>query len=263
MPSENQGSETLSGARIVVTRAENDQKGLISQLEKLGATVFSIPSISRRPLLLEPDLINLLSQIQKCDWVIFTSPFAVQVLENNSFPLAKACEKTKVAAVGPSTEKALEQNGVIVDCIPVPHTWHHFAEYMGNLKGSSICLPRSQKGAVEFPEMLRSLGATVFETWTYNTVPNCPDYTSWIPLKEKIDYILFTSGTTVKGFQNGLEAHGLQNTIANTNLTCIGPSTASACMDLFGRADLIAQPHTEGGLINALINHINLENYHE
>lgn len=256
-------SKPLTGARIAVTRSEEDLAGITSQLKSLGAEVVPLPAIRKVALLPEERRLTLLHQIEGYDWIVFTSPFAVQVLETPDFPLDQACQNTAVAAVGPSTARVLEGHGIVPACIPTPHTWHHFPKCMGDLNGASICLPRSRRGAVSFPEMLRNRGARVVEVWTYNTIPFIPERASWVPLESGIDYVLFSSGSTVHGFKKGLEKHGLMNRLAETQLVCIGPSAADVCRDLLGKVDLIAQTHTEEGLITALVNHINMEHHHE
>jgi uroporphyrinogen-III synthase len=253
----------LTGIRIAVTRAKEDQLALSTRLKSLGAEIILLPAIRKVTLLPERSRLTLLEQIKGYDWVVFTSPFAVQVLETQDFPLAQACKNTAVAAVGPSTAQILEHHGISPACIPSPHTWHHFPNCMGDLKGTSICLPRSRRGAVSFPEMLRNLGARVVEVWTYNTIPFIAERSHWTALESGIDYVLFSSGSTVHGFNKGLEEHGLSNCLDETKLVCIGPSAAEVCRNILGRTDLVAQPHTEEGLISALINHIKLEHHHE
>ena len=275
------------GETVIVTRADDNQKGISLLFKEQGARVISLPTIEKQPLISESERIKILCQIQKHDWVVFTSPYAVEVLDkeiefqedcapeetetpwaepstalSGKFALKDHIKDVLVAAVGPSTARQLENRGIQVTCIPNPHTFHYLPNCMGELLGKRVLLPRSQMGAKELPELLHDKGAYVKEIWTYTTVSRLPELRELDHIQEA-NYILFTSGTTVRGLFDGLQAHGKLNQTTRAKLACIGPSTASECQNVFGRVDLVAHPHTEQGLIETIINHKKMEKHHE
>ena len=95
--------EHMSGKRILLTRAADDMSPWAERLSSLGAEGVSHPCISIERLQLAS---GWLRHLDECDWVAFTSfrsvAFFAELLG------AKTLAKQLVAAVGPTTEAAVQ-----------------------------------------------------------------------------------------------------------------------------------------------------------
>src|SRR5690242_15570037 len=105
----------LAGRRIVVTRAREQAGDLARELETLGATVVRAPAIRIEVLAdLEP-LRRALSHLADYRWVVFTSQNTVHVVLDRLAAWGHAAgdlARTRVAAIGPATAKALAGYGI-------------------------------------------------------------------------------------------------------------------------------------------------------
>src|SRR5438477_9184639 len=114
-------SGPLQGKRIVVSRALDQAAALSFPLRELGADVLEIPFIEIRPPASFRPLDDALRQIHDYDWLILTSVNGVKALAGRIQHLgldALNFVHLKVAAIGPATEQALEEQQFQVDVVP-------------------------------------------------------------------------------------------------------------------------------------------------
>jgi uroporphyrinogen-III synthase len=115
-------------------------------------------------------------------------------------------------------------------------------------------MPRAEIARHETVEILERRGATVVVLPVYRTVPAELDRTVIEDIRRGVDAVLFTSGSTVQHFMNGVRQHAPGFTFpAHTRLLCIGPVTASAAREMGLRVDSVAEIHTADGLVDALV----------
>ena len=111
----------LSGVRVLVGRARHQASALSSELRKLGAMVLEIPFIEiRKPRSFKP-LDSALMNLDSYDWLILTSVNGVQAMWERLGKLRlpkTALKHLNIAAIGPATERAIEQRGIEVDVVP-------------------------------------------------------------------------------------------------------------------------------------------------
>lgn len=120
----------IKGKTVAIPRSSKSSRYLTQSLEELGANVLEVPIYecalpTDRSKVLE--LINDLLK-GKIDVLTFTSSFTAR----NLFKIAsehaladefvKCLAKPVVAAIGPTTQKTLEELGVIVDVVPKEYT---------------------------------------------------------------------------------------------------------------------------------------------
>ena len=82
---------TLKGKRIVVTRAPEQSRELIAQLEELGAEVVSIPLVSFHAVEDPTEFDEAIRSIAKYDWLLFTSQNAVRFFCERCWELGFSC----------------------------------------------------------------------------------------------------------------------------------------------------------------------------
>ncbi len=238
-------SSSLVGKRIVVTRPADQAESFCAELEALGAEAIRLPVI-RTECLNDPGLLDqALRTLNNYDWVVFTSVNGVRhALERLEGPFP---ETVKVAAIGPATEKALEDRGVRCAFVPEEYVAEHIASGLTAVRGAHILLLRAVTARKALGEQLRCRGAYVEEVPAYRTVAVRPSLNR---LRAAVDAITFTSSSTAQEFHALVGTHTRH--LDTAIIACIGPITASAARELGYTVDVVARPYTTGGLLRAL-----------
>jgi uroporphyrinogen III methyltransferase/synthase len=198
----------LFGQRVVVTRTRQQSSGLTRKLAELGADVLEIPTIRIVPKPLgEMELNKLVDMSAHFDWLIFTSPNAVELFFNEYQRLLSDIRnlgRIKLAAVGPATAKYLRARHLSVDLQPEVYTTEKLAEAFSkiDIAGVRFCLPHGNLADPLLANHLREKGGKVEEWKLYETVPEQEDVTGARAryLKEGAHWITFTSASTVENW---------------------------------------------------------------
>ena len=227
----------LKGKRILVTRTREQASSLALKLREYGAEVIEYPTIEIK----EPeDFTKIDKKFQKLkeyDHIIFTSANGVKAF----FDRLKALKidirnigNSKIHAVGPSTQKVLEEKSILVDIIPDVYTAEGILDAMkGKIqKGEKVLLPRANIARKALTIGLREMGVIVEEMDIYCTITPKYRRSELIELLQKpIDYITFTSSSTVRNFMDILGEEN-KNLIDNSKIAVIGPITRKTAEDL-------------------------------
>lgn len=253
----------LRGVRVLVGRARHQAGALSSQLRKLGAVVLEIPFIEiRRPRSFKP-LDSALKNLGGYDWLILTSANGVDAmwerlarlrLEENNL------KHLRVAAIGPATQKAIEQRGKKVDVVPRDYVAESVVRSLRRrVKGKRVLLVRAKVARDVIPRDLRKAGAEVDVVEVYETVvPQSSRKRLQAALKspaQRPHVITFTSSSTARNFVELLGSRqnaGLDGIV----LASIGPVTSSTLRELGLRVDIAAKEFTIPGLIEAILHAI-------
>lgn len=221
----------LFGWKILLTRPRERSPLLARELYRLGAEVLEIPSIRTVPLP-DPDLPGvLLEEVRRCGWLVFTSPFGVEVfcrlLMESGADLRCLCGK-EIAAIGEGTAGKLKEQGIIADLIPPVYDGESLGLALASRikEGEKILIPRAEKGNQNLVPILERSGALVRDLPIYRTEY---ESSSLIDLQEEFDKgtiscTVFTSASTVEGFVHALP--GVDYT--QVRAACLGEHTASA-----------------------------------
>src|SRR6476646_1881331 len=112
--------QSLSGIRVLVGRARDQAGALSVELRKLGAQVLEIPFIEIRKPRSFRQLDTALKNLSTYDWLILTSVNGVEAMWERMEKLRLDTESQipRIAAIGPATQRALEQRGMKVDVVP-------------------------------------------------------------------------------------------------------------------------------------------------
>lgn len=235
---------------MVVTRAEGGGK-LSAALEEQGAIVLNVPTIAIEP----PDDLGPLEHALELlaegsfEVVAFTSVNGVDGLLGRADDPAEVLSKSRVAAVGTTTASRLEALGVTVDIVPGSFTGEALATALGPGSGR-VLLPRAEVVPPAMADTLRANGWEPVEITAYRTVPLSPTGPDAEAVREgRFDIVTFTSASTAQSFCSAFGAGVLDGKLA----ACIGPVTATAARDAGVNVDLVAEPHTVEGLVDALV----------
>jgi uroporphyrinogen III methyltransferase/synthase len=253
-------NKPLWGTKIVVTRARAQSSDLLEQIREAGGEAIEFPSIE---IVKETDLTNLysaLADINKYTWIIFTSVNAVDIffdeLRNREIDIRKLVG-IKICAIGPATYARLSGRGLIVDLVPEEYRAEGIiAELKTKIKPQErILLPRA-KGAREIlPDSLEEMGAVVDEVLLYEAGPTSninPVYLEEVR-KGHVDYITFTSSSTVTNFVKIIGHDSIVDFNKRVKVACIGPVTAGTARENGFTVDIIPEKYTIQALLDSII----------
>jgi uroporphyrinogen-III synthase len=255
--------EPLSGWRILTTRASKQSGGLAAPLREMGAEVIEIPTIEIKPPSSYKALDAALKNISKYDWLILTSVNGVEALFGRLKKMRVAPEKLghlQVAAIGPATQREIENGGLKVAVTPDRYVAEAVVEALkGKTEGKRVLLVRAKVARDVLPVELKKSGAKVDVVEAYEThVPKSA--------KAKLnrlfsndtsrpDIVTFTSSSTATNFLALLEKdhwHGLREIW----LASIGPVTSDTLRQAGFKPNIEALEYTMEGLALAIAKHV-------
>ena len=116
-------SLSLHHRTVLITRAQGQAPEFQHLLEEAGARVLHLPTIEIRP---RPDeeLDHAVEALESCDWLMFTSANAVEILLDRAQALGKMPAPKgdpplpKICTIGPATADKVKSYGYSVDPVP-------------------------------------------------------------------------------------------------------------------------------------------------
>jgi uroporphyrinogen-III synthase len=258
-----QNEEPLSGWRILTTRASKQSGGLAAPLREMGAEVIEIPTIEIKPPSSFKALDAALKNIAKYDWLILTSVNGVEALFARLKKLRIAPEKLahlQVAAIGPATQREIENGGLEVAVTPDRYVAEAVVEALkGETAGKRVLLVRAKIARDVLPNELRKTGARVDVAEAYETLVPKGSKAKLNRLfsndTSRPDIVTFTSSSTATNFLSLLEKdhwHGLREIW----LASIGPVTSDTLRQAGFRPNIEALEYTMEGLALAIAKHV-------
>ena len=247
----------LLGKGIVITRPEEQTEEFQRLLQAEGAQAYLFPTIRIVP----PETFQALDQgiknMEKYDWLIFTSANAVrfffQRLKEISCDI-RNLKGIKICAIGPSTARCLEGQGLVVDLIPEKFSSEGIIASLGkeDIKGKNIFIPRAEKTRDILPRELTAAGARVDCVTAYRTVASdkkAEELMEWIN-EGLIHVITFTSPSTVEHF---IAMMGSSNPLpGQIKIACIGPVTAEAARKAGLEVDIVQERYIVPAMVQSI-----------
>ncbi len=199
-------TNALHGAHILVTRPAHQAENLCRLIEGHGGKAVRFPTLQIVPLEskagnqanLALTATNLLPELSKYQWLIFTSANAVNfALKANGGKIGQL-KATQIAAIGQATARALTSAGLKVSLLP-DRGFDSEAllamPQLHNVSGQDILIVRGQDGREELATSLRSRGAKVKYWEVYQRVMPDTDKAEVVPLLEQglLGAIIITS----------------------------------------------------------------------
>jgi uroporphyrinogen-III synthase len=262
--------EMISGKTIAITRSKEDSAEFIELATKENAIPMPIPTIE---LVSKGDKIadEFLADITSFnpDYSVFMSSKAVRLLFDVARQTGKhqqlqlAVANTTVVAVGPKTKDALEKEGIRVAHMPSRYSSVGVGEVFTKLgaEGKKVIIPRSGASTEFLAKLLQKIGLVVKENRLYD-VQAFSDTAAWQQFREsftknKIDGIVFTSASSVRGFFEIMsESYSHEDLVAHlrkTKVVAIGPFTSDE-LKKFNIEPKVADVHTVPGAFEAMKN---------
>src|ERR1700729_1320452 len=246
----------LANKRILIPRPRHQASELAAQLEAFGATAILIPTIEIAPPISFAALDSALTCLATYDWLIFTSANAVEAFHRRAQLLRLTQLPQHIAVIGPATERAANDIGLIADLIPRQYTGESLAQaLLPEAPGKSFLLVRAAEARDILPETLTAAGATVTVAEAYrNQLPSgsIPALRHLFSTPANYPHaITFTSASTALNLCALLEAANL-TLPPNITLASIGPITSEALRNLGYPPTIEAPEPTISALVQSL-----------
>lgn len=260
----------LTGRKIVITRPSEQQEEFAQLLSSLGAETVRFPVIAIAP----PDSWDAadraIENINKYDWVIFTSVNGVLSFVNRLAALKKDVIETlsdiRICAVGLKTAEVVEGYRLEVNFIPdefcAEAVVDGFME-MGN-PGRNVLLPRAQVGREILPGELARMGMKVDVIPVYKAVRPDADVSVLKAMltNREIDVVTFTSGSCVKNFLEIIGLDEYKMLLTGVKIACISPVTSDTVRKYGLSVDIIPDRYTVADLARAIAKHYSAARSH-
>ncbi|QGT99052.1 Uroporphyrinogen-III methyltransferase [Candidatus Syntrophocurvum alkaliphilum] len=250
----------LWGTKIVVTRARAQASLLTEKIQMLGGQPIEFPSIEiKKEENLYP-LYNAFQTMENYDWLIFTSVNAVKIffeeLMEQNYDI-RSLNNINICAIGPVTRDSLRDKGLKVDVVPDEYKAEGIIEELRTKikPGQSVLLPRARGARSILPETIREWDVYVNEVYLYEavTTSNISEEQIKDILEGNVDYITFTSSSTVTNFVNIIGKDNIDKINSSIKIACIGPITAGTAKENNFSVDTVADRYTIDGLIEAIL----------
>lgn len=223
----------LKGKKFLITKSSEDCGPAFSNLISMGAEIIYFPTIKIIPTYKSLDLTELILGTVHYDYIIFTSPNAVDVFAQLVAEYKPDFSRTKVAVVGNSTADVCREHGIYIHLIPQEFSSKGLVNKFSaiDIKEKKILLPVSSIAGTDLQNGLAELGAVITRLNIYDTITNDEDN-----LKEELDYVgknkpdlfAFTSPSSYSGFIKILKLDDYQNYFQDKVICAIGTTTEEA-----------------------------------
>jgi uroporphyrinogen III methyltransferase / synthase len=250
----------LAGLTVLVPRARDQAGDFSALLRARGAEPLEVPTIEIRAVASTTELDRAVEALAagRFDWVVLTSVNGVAAVRARVEALGlgpAAVTTAKVAAVGPATEAALRDWGIIPDLVPEAATTAALGQAFpprsdGSPATGVVLLARADLANPELGVALRDKGWATTEVVAYHTVPvGTLDPAARRRLDHgEVDWVAFTASSTVEGFLRGYGGPPPPG----VRVAAIGPVTADTARSAGIQVATTAADHTIPGLVAAI-----------
>ena len=198
------GHKPLSGKSVLVTGTTSMVERLSPILKEEGAEAISF-SLIRTERMRLPELDVALKEIDKYNWIVFTSANGVECFFEEMQEVRKDIRDLahiRFAVIGDGTKKALEDHGIFCDFIPTAYSSKDMAEAMVPHigKDESVLLLRAEEANRVLPDALEEAGISHTCISLYHTVTDERKADELNRLIKMADYVTFASSSAVRAF---------------------------------------------------------------
>jgi uroporphyrinogen III methyltransferase / synthase len=249
----------LHGHRVLITRARHQVEPFRRELADLGAAVVEIPTIAIRPMPSDDRVREAIANLGRTALVIFASANAVDIffqMLNAGGADARTLHGSKLCAIGQETAESMATHGLRPELVTSEYTAEGLAKALEGweMEGMRVLVPRAEVARDALPSLLAKRGAEVHILPVYQAV--CPPDAGPALMKlfaaEGVDFITFTSSSTVVNFVRAFPDDRLPAVLGDAAIACMGPVTADTARKLGLTVEIIAREYTTRGLAAAI-----------
>jgi uroporphyrinogen III methyltransferase / synthase len=249
----------LFGKTVLLTRPADRTDEISTHLTNLGAHVLSLPTIE---LIDMPDYSHIDQALQESyDWLVLTSPKTIKVLLARLKKIhldIRALGRFKIAVIGQTTGDTLRSCYLEPDLQPQEFTSKALTEALieQGIKDKNILLLRAELADNDMTRDLTAAGAQVTHLAAYRTTvieTIEPVTLEHLHKSRTLDFVVFTSSSTVRGFFDLVKKYDLDARLKNTTMVSIGPVTTDQLAQLGHPNVLQARKQSASGLIDVIL----------
>ncbi|WP_229360708.1 uroporphyrinogen-III C-methyltransferase [Fuerstiella marisgermanici] len=248
----------LFGQRIGITRPQHQCDIIANKITALSGQPVIMPLIEINPVddagLAVVD--KTLQQLDQYQWLILTSVNGVAAFMQRLWGTGGDVRRLghlKIAAIGSSTAKALEQHSLRADVVPDSFRAEALAAELAPLvEGQNVLWARANRGRDVLPNTLREAGANVTECVVYRN----DDATEFSANVAELDWVGLSSPSIARQFAAMVKTHGLEPFHLNAKLATISPVTTAAAKEAGLIVDTEATTYTWDGIVEAIVDYV-------
>lgn len=157
---------------ILITKGKKEAEKHFASFLSKGARILFFPTIKIQPVKDSPELKESLAEINKFDWLVFTSSNAVEAFHEAAKEIN--LDKIRVACVGTETAERCSEKNINVDLIPIEFSAAGLIKEFSkmDLSGRNVLIPGSSLARRELNAGLTELGAEVVSVAVYDVFEN-------------------------------------------------------------------------------------------
>jgi len=208
----------LAGVTVVVTRPRAQAARFATLVGEAGGTPLLLPALEIETVEIDPAARERLAP-DAFDWTIYTSANSV---ESSLRQLARPA-RTRIAAVGRGTARALADHGVVVHAVPTSTADSEgllALDAFASVAGRRILILKGEGGRTLLREELERRGAAVVTADLYRRVHATPDAAALADLGRALD-----SGTVVVAVTSAESLAALMSAIPDARLSRLRDAT--------------------------------------
>jgi uroporphyrinogen-III synthase len=228
---------------VAVTHELERPDVLLDELGRLGLEALLWTAVRTCvPDDLEP-LDAALQDIDRFDWVVFTSRRAVDTVHSLS---STALGKVRIAAVGPRVAAAVAAAGGTATVIGTGGAQALAAAMAPEMwSGARVLFPAGALASDELEKGLRNAGADPYRVEAYRTEPDglAGDLCGAHLKSGRVGAVTFLSPSAVEGVVRAAETAGCGQELRRIQAVCVGATTADSAHG-FGFRDVRVSPET-------------------
>lgn len=222
-------------------------------LKEEGAEAISF-SLIRTERMRLPELDVALKEIDKYNWIVFTSANGVECFFEEMQDIRMDVRKLahiRFAVIGDGTRKALEAHNIFCDFIPTAYSSQDMAETMiphiG--KDEKVLLLRAEEANRVLPDALEKAGISYKCISLYHTVIDERKADELNRLIKMVDYVTFASSSAVRAFVSMVD--NLDE--VKGKYISIGPVTTKTAQENGLTIEKTAVVYTARGMVETMI----------
>ncbi|MDB6095019.1 MAG: Uroporphyrinogen synthase [Verrucomicrobia bacterium] len=223
----------LTGRRVVLTRATEQNSELHARLAALGAEVLELPLIRVEKSVKNEDLAEVLPEFGRYDWLVFTSANGVRYFFEEFFRVfddVRSLGLIRLACIGDATARAIADLHLRVECQPKLATADALADELvatGSLDSAQVLVVTGNLNRETLLKRLEEARAIVDQLQVYQTVkldvsddPVAAEFRA-----HGADAVLFASSSAAESFAGQARALQLSKEARRPLAGSMGPQT--------------------------------------
>ena len=230
-------NKPLWGKRIAITRNQSGSHHLYTVLKESGAEVLEIPTITIKSSPSNTILSDIWNELARYEWIVFTSCNGVEYFFHyfyQRFKDLRCLGPMRVACIGKSTEKALNQQHLQVDVLPEDSHGVALADALlksTDLQNTMVLLVQGNRNDPVLAQRLEQEGGAIVDCMqlyeTHDSVPKGSESLKSF-VQNGADCLIFTSASAVESFARQASSFSLKVGASQPVIASLGPKTSEA-----------------------------------